>query len=218
MWQSIDHKVIFTEISSKIKTGIFDENDLHLLQLCIKKETSKLSLKTEVEKCWFKKLCCEILLVWRPSINEIDFPNRTGIEKIMIDILKMAIVVDTVFDDVLIQLTNLMSSLHKSFGMELEKCSEEKLIMKMKDTVQTLLILCNSTKLYNANSHCGKTLTLLKDILLMEWVSEKDFVILNQIFSLFLDLKREQDRQVSFITNIEIIRDSFSKMCFLSYL
>ena len=52
----------------------------------------------------------------------------------------------------------------------------------------------------------------------MEWVSEKDFVILNQIFSLFLDLKREQDRQVSFITNIEIIRGSFSKMCFLSYL
>ena len=198
MWQSVDHKVIFTEISSKIKIGVLDENDFRLLQLCMKKETSEPSLKTENERNWFKKLCSEVLLEWRPLIKEMDFPNKISIEKIIIDILKMTVVVDTVFDDVLIQLTNLMSNLHKSFGMELEKCAEEKLIMKMKDTVQTLLILCDSSKSYNANPHCEKTLSLLSDILLTEWVSEKDFVILNQIFSMFLDLKREQDKQVIF--------------------
>ena len=198
MWQSVDHKTIFTEISLQLKKGIVDENDLNLLHLCIKKQVSKPSVKIEDEKDWFKAICGEILLEWRPLINELDCPNKTRIDKMMIDVVKMAIVIDNVFGHVLIQITNLLSDLHKSLNSEIEKCLEESLILKMKDTVCMLLILCDSMKLHHKdlNPYRETTVSVLSDILLMEWVSEKDFVILNQVFTNFLNLTQEQDKQV----------------------
>lgn len=198
MWQDINQEIIFDGISLQLEKGTVDENDMNLLLLCIKRLLSVPSALTENERQWCKMFCGTILIEWRPLIDKIDCFNKTKIEKMVMDMMKMTITIEEIFAHVLNQVTNLLSALYKSINMEIEKCSEESLISKMRDTFHLLLILCDSFKQHSKDRFFESTtaLSLVSDILLMEWLSEKDFVLLNQVFSTFLDLSRLNDQQV----------------------
>ena len=200
MLDTIKKEDVYKSIISKslIISGDSLENEIELLSICIKHFINSGNVVSKEDQQWFTKLSCDILFLLKPSIERWDDETKkVKYDQILNEILRLILrEVEHVFNITFKEVTTTLSRLLESSETE---TLDDSLIAKIKDCVNTLKILCDSIK--NQAKICQqnneKFVTLICKLMLMDWLTEKDFVILNQIVSLFLNFGNKEHREVN---------------------
>lgn len=197
MLDTLKKEDVYKSIIYKLKEGDSLESEIELLLICIKHFINSGNLISKVDQQWFANLSCDILSLLKPSIEKLDDESKKlKYDKILNEILRLILrEVEDVFNTTFKEVTKTLSSLLESSETE---TFDDSLIAKIKDCVHTLKILCDSMKAEVIVCHQNNEqfIPLVCRLMLMEWLTEKDFVILNQIASLFLSFGNEEHKKV----------------------
>jgi len=199
LWDKFERDVLISSIKKQLENDDLDQNDFCLLSLYTKKLMLEENI-TDKDIKWLQLLSQSLVFNIRPLVLGLNnHVNRNNADKILIEMIKLISGINEINQTLLEKVSTALSDQVLKIKSISDKFVEETLILEIKETLNLLQILIDCVKSQQKPYLDFLTCDIVDvfiNMLIMEWVSEKDFVVINNLMSFFLDLNNMKHKEV----------------------